>query len=442
MDGIGLGAVDTLLARREREGRPIRVGLVGVGAVGRAIARQLAGPVPGLRLSALAGRTLEGVSRAATGAGLGAFTRIRTQGECDAVVARGGVAVTEAAELVCGCTALDVIVEASADVEFGARVACDAIARAKAVVLVNAELDATVGSALKARADVAGAVITGTDGDEPGVAMNLVRLVRSLGLRAVGAGNLKGFLDRRRTPETQAPFAAANAVSPWLATAAADGTKLAVEATILANATGFGVGRRGMYGPRCAHVRDAAGAFPMEQLLGGGLVDYVLGAEPHVGAFVLVYEPDPAKQQWLRYLKLGDGPMYVLHTPYHLPHLQVVNTIARAALLEDATITPLGAPVCEVVTIAKRDLSAGELLDGIGGFLAYGTIENARQASQDALLPIGVSKGCRLTRDVSADEPVTRADVELPPGRLVDRLRAEQGAAASELAGADAGATR
>jgi len=432
MDGIGLATVDVALARRDREGQPVRVGLVGAGAMGGAIALQMLGPVRGLRLVAVASRTLAHAERVVREAGTDALVRVETVPELERAVAMGTPAVASDARLLCAAPGIDVLIEASGDVESGAQVAMEAISAGKDLILVNAELDATVGPLLKSYADRAGVVVTGTDGDEPGVAMNLVRLVRAVGLRPVGAGNLKGFLDPRRTPATQREFAERHGVSPWLATAAADGTKLSVEATILANASGFHVGQRGMYGPRCEHVREAAHAFPVDQLLNGGLVDYLMGAEPGSGAFVLAYEEHPLKRRWLKYLKMGDGPIYVLHTPYHLPQLQVIPTVARAVLLRDATVSPCGGPVCEVLTVAKRDLDSGEVLDGIGGFSCYGVVDDADVARRESLLPIGVAKGCCLTRSVRRDEPIGYADVELPNGRIIDRLRSEQAARFAE----------
>jgi predicted homoserine dehydrogenase-like protein len=164
----------------------------------------------------------------------------------------------------------------------------------------------------------------------------------------------------------------------------------------------------------------------LDQLLAGGLVDYALGAEPHTGAFVIVHEEHPRKQRELAYYKLGDGPCYVFYTPYHLPHIQIASTIARAALFADPTVTPLGAPICEVITVAKRKLQAGEVLDGVGGFMAYGVIENAPISAKENLLPMGLSEGCRLLRDTPKDQPITYADIELPQGRLCDQLRAQQ----------------
>jgi predicted homoserine dehydrogenase-like protein len=181
-----------------------------------------------------------------------------------------------------------------------------------------------------------------------------------------------------------------------------------------------------MYGPKCAHVRDIAGLLPSQQLLSSGLVDYALGAEPHTGAFVIAWEDQPKKRKELSYYKMGDGPFYVFYTPYHLPHIQIASTIARTVLFGDATVSPKGAPVCEVGTFAKRDLSAGEILDGVGGFMTYGVIENADTFASENFLPAGVAEQCRLLRPIKKDAPLTYADVELPKGRLCDQLRAAQ----------------
>jgi len=161
-------------------------------------------------------------------------------------------------------------------------------------------------------------------------------------------------------------------------------------------------------------------------MLDAGLVDYSLGAVPHTGAFVVVHEEHPLKRAQLTYYRLGDGPFFVFYTPFHLPYIQIASTIARAALFGDPTVTPLGAPICEVITIAKRNLQLGDVLDGVGGFMAYGVIENAPTSAKQNLLPMGVSEGCRLVRNVPKDQPVTYADIELPQGRLCDQLRAEQ----------------
>lgn len=320
------------------------------------------------------------------------------------------------------------LVEVTGTVESAAHVVLKAFEHGKHVVLVNAELDSMLGPILKAKADQAGVVVTNTDGDEPGVAMTLFRYLRSLGLRPVAAGNLKGMVDYYRTPETQRAFAERYDQDARKVTSFADATKLSMETTVLANATGFHVGRRGMYGPACEHVREMAHLLPADQMLGTGLVDYALGAAPHTGAFVIVYEESPFKKAQLAYYKLGDGPFYVFYTPYHLPHIQIASTIGRAVIHRDPTVAPIAGPVCEVLAVAKRDLKAGERLDGIGGFCTYGLIDNAAAARAMEALPIGLSENCILRRDVSKDDVLLFGDVERPHGRMADALWREQNA--------------
>ena len=243
--------VDTALREREATGHPIRVGMVGAGATGRAIALQLGTPAPGIRLVAIANRTPEHGERAFREAGITAWRRAASAREAETAIARGIPVLTDDPSVLTACDTIDILVEVTGTVDAAARVVLEAFDHGKHVVLVNAELDSILGPILKVKADRAGVVITHTDGDEPGVAMTLLRYLRSLGLRPVAAGNIKGMVDYYRTPETQRAFAEKNDQDARKVTSFADATKLSMEATVLANATGFQAGRRGMYGPAC-----------------------------------------------------------------------------------------------------------------------------------------------------------------------------------------------
>jgi len=418
--------IDTVLRERESAGCPIRVGMVGAGATGRAITLQLGTPVPGIRLAAIANRTPAHAERAFREAGITEWRGAGSVREAETAIARGLPVLTDDPSVLTGCDAIDLIVEVTGTVEPAARVTIEAFDHGKHVVLVNAELDSLVGPILKARADKAGVVVTHTDGDEPGVAMTLLRYLRTLGLRPVAAGNIKGMVDHYRTPETQRAFAEKNDQDARKVTSFADATKLSMETTVLSNATGFHVGRRGMYGPKCSYVREIAKLLPPQQMLETGLVDYALGAAPHTGAFVVIYEESALKKAQLEYYKIGDGPFYVFYTPFHLPHLQIASTIGRAVIHRDPTVAPIAGPVCEVVTVAKRDLKAGERLDGVGGFCAYGLIDNAASARSMAALPIGLSENCVLRRDVAKDSVLSFDDVDIPEGGVVQALWREQ----------------
>lgn len=421
-------SVDTALQKLEDQGKPIRVGMIGAGATGRAIALQLGTPVPGIRLVAIANRTPEHAQRAFREAGFSRYAAAGSAVEAAEYIAAGRPVFATEPSVLTACPAIDLLIEVTGTVEPAARVVLDAFRHGKHVVLVNAELDSLIGPILKVKADEAGVVITHTDGDEPGVAMTLLRYLRTLGLKIVAAGNIKGMVDYYRNPDTQRAFAEKNDQDVRKVTSFADSTKLSMEATVLANATGFKVGRRGMHGPSCSYVREVANLLPAQQMLETGLIDYALGAAPHTGAFVVIHETNPLKKAQLAYYKLGDGPFYVFYTPFHLPHLQIASTIGRAFTQRDATVAPLGGPVCEVVSVAKRDLKAGERLDGIGGFCTYGLIDNAFAARAVNALPIALSEGCVLRRDIAKDSVISLNDVDQPPQGIAGELWREQNA--------------
>ena len=418
--------VDTALQKRLNAGNPVRVALAGAGYMGRGIALEIISAIPGLRLVGIANRNVSQAERAYREAGVQALRSVSSAAELDQAIADGEYAVTDDPTVLCQSGAVEAVIETTGDVEYGARVALEAIRNGKHIILMNAEVDAAVGPILKVYADRNDVVYTYTDGDEPGVAMNLYRFVESIGYKPVLMGQIKGFLDRYRNPDTQREFAERAKQKPSMVASFADGSKLAIESAIIGNATGFKPGKLGMHGHRCKHVKDLLKLFSVDDFANGGLVDFVLEAEPHTGAFVMGFNDHPVKKQYMSYFKMGDGPLYMFYTPYHLPHLQLPASVARAVLFKDPTLTPRGEPVCDAVTTAKRDLKAGEKLDGMGGFTCYGlidTYENSRAANS---LPMSLSVDCRLKRDIKKDQPVSYDDVTLPIGRLCDQLRAEQ----------------
>jgi len=419
--------VDTALQQRLAQGRPVRVAMVGAGYMGRGIAMQILGAMPGMRLVAIANRTVAKAESVYRDLGVAQVRRVATAAELDAAIAANEYAVTDDPNVLCHASGVEAVIETTCDFESGAQVTLEAITHGKHVVLMNAEVDSTVGCILKVYADRNGVVYTYTDGDEPGVAMNLYRLVASIGCKPVLMGQIKGFLDHYRNPETQRGFAEKHKQKPAMVASYADGSKLAIESAILGNATGFKPAKRGMHGHRCAHVNDLLKHFSVDDFRNGGLVDYALGSEPHTGgAFVVGHNDQPMQREYLAYFKLGPGPLYMFYQPFHLPHLQLPLSVARAVLFKDATITPSGAPVCDAITIAKRDLKAGETLDGMGGFMCYGMAESYEVSSTRQLLPMVLSVDCLLKRDIPKDGEISYHDVVLPQGRLCDRLRQEQ----------------
>jgi predicted homoserine dehydrogenase-like protein len=437
--------IDEALRARDAEGRPIRVGMVGAGFMARGIAWQIRHAMPGMRLVAVANRTLDkavGVLRRA------GQTDIHTVDAPDALsraVEGGAGAVVTDPDVLCAADDIDVLIEATGAVEFGARVITSAIEHGKDVVSLNVELDATVGPILQHRAQRAGVLVTGADGDQPAVQLNLARFVRGLGLTPLVCGNIKGLHDRYRTPATQASFAAQWGQTPEMVTSFADGTKISFEQALVANALDMTIARSGMVGPKhSGHVDDLRATYLEEVGLDrlralGGIVDYVVGALPSPGVYVLAANDDPEREIYLRYGKLGDGPLYSFYVPYHLTALEVHLSVARVALFRDHVVTSLPRPPrVDVVAHAKRDLEAGQTLDGIGGFLTYGSCETAERVWDDELLPIGIAEGAVLRHGVARDAVLRLDDVELPDGQLITALRSEQ----ERVLGRPAGAAR
>jgi predicted homoserine dehydrogenase-like protein len=422
--------VDKALEKRQQENRPIRVAMIGAGFMGRGVALQILNAVQGMELVAISNRHLDGAKRAYLEAGVEEVQAVETVKQLDDAIAQRRYAITEDAMLLCQAEGIDAVIEVTGIVEFGAQVALKAIENSKHVVTMNAELDGTVGPILKVYADKAGIIFTGADGDQPGVIMNLYRFVKGIGVRPVLCGNIKGLHDPYRNPTTQEGFARKWGQNPAMVTSFADGTKISFEQAIVANATGMRVAKRGMFGPTVSagtSIQEAVNWYPLDELLeGNGIVDYVVGAEPSPGVFVLATHDHPKQQHYLHLYKLGTGPLYCFYTPYHLCHFEVPNTVARAVLFDDAAIAPLGAPFVDVVATAKIDLKAGQVLDGLGHYMTYGLCENSDTVHAENLLPIGLAEGCRLKRHILKDEVLTYEDVELPEGRLSDRLRNEQ----------------
>lgn len=433
--------IDKALQARATSGNPIKVGMIGAGFMGRGIANQIVNSVPGMEIVAIANRNLDGARRAYAEAGIEDFKVVKTVSSLEEAIALGQYAVTEDAMLLCRAAGIEALIEVTGTIEFGAAVVMEAIAHRKHVILMNAELDGTIGPILKVYADRAGVILSACDGDQPGVQMNLYRFVRSIGLTPLLCGNIKGLQDPYRTPLTQEAFAKRWGQKPSMVTSFADGTKISFEQAIVANATDMKVAKRGMLGyDHTGHIDETVDIYDVEQLKDwGGIVDYVVGAKPGPGVFVLATHDDPKQRHYLNLYKLGGGPLYSFYTPYHLCHFEVPLSVARAVLFGDAVLSPLAGPLVDVVTTAKANLKAGEVLDGIGCFMSYGQCENSDITREQKLLPIGLAAGCRLKRDIPKDKVITYNDVELPQARLSDKLRIEQDAyfaTSKQLAGA------
>ena len=420
--------VDTALEAREKEGRPIRVALLGAGFMSHGLANHIVNTTPGMRLAGVYNRRPQRAFDLFNYAGVKDVILPKTQKEADLAMKEGIAVATDDAFFLARSPEIDVIVDVTGSVEFGARVALEAFRHKKDVVLMNAEIDATIGPVLQTYAAKHNVILSACDGDEPGVQINLYRWVKGLGLTPRVIGNVKGLQDPYRNPTTQKGFADKWGQNPAMVTSFADGSKISFEQAIVANATGFVVRSRGMsrgmdYKDDVMKIGKLYDIAEVRKL--GGIIDYVVGT-PLTKVYVLAEHSDPKQQHYLNLYKMGDGPLYSFFTPYHLVHFEVPSAIARVVLFRDHLAKPLGGPVVEVCACAKRDLSAGETLDDYGMYMTYGEAVNADEMCRMKYLPEGLVEGCVLKRDVAKDGVITYDDVSLPPGRLADQLRAEQ----------------
>jgi predicted homoserine dehydrogenase-like protein len=420
--------VDTALQALEAEDRPIRVGLIGAGFMSQGLCNQITNSVPGMRIAAIYGRRVDRAVEILRYSGFADAEAVSSADDFNAALRKRQPVATDDPFLLTQSDEIDVLVELTGSVEFGAQVALDAFAHQKAVILMNAELDATIGPILQVHARRLGGVLSATDGDEPGIQINLVRWVRGLGLTPRVIGNVKGLQDPYRNPTTQQAFAEQWGQNPAMVTSFADGSKISFEQTIVANATGFKVLSRGMSrGVKFeGSPLELPGLYDIDAVRElGGIVDYTVGPA-NVKVFVLAEHDDPKQRHYLELYKLGPGPLYPFWVPYHLPHFESPNAIARVVLFSDNVAPPLEGPSVEVCAVAKRDLSADDVLDDYGMYTTYGEAVNVDEMSEGRYLPEGLAEGCRMRRAVTKDSVLTYDDVELPPGRTADALRAEQ----------------
>lgn len=416
-----------LLRQRAAADDPIRVALVGAGSMGLGIAWQI-GRTPGMRLVSVTDLDLSAARAAADAYGaesveVQATSALPDPDDAPVLLSQDPFFLLERPEL-----RLDAVVESTNTIGFAGRVSEAAIDAGAHVVLMNAEVDLALGPQLVERARERGVVVTSDAGDQHGVLARMIEEIQLWGFDIVMAGNIKGYLDQHATAAALAHEAAIRHLNPIQCCAYTDGTKLSIEMALLANGFGLVPWKTGMEGPPAADVRDVFQHFDFERYGGVGVVDYLLGAEPGGGVFVVGRCDDPLQARYLSYYKLGDGPFYLFYRPYHLCHLETTRAIARAALYGEAVLQPWCGRVADVYAFAKRSLTAGEAVEhGIGGDRFYGMIERAEVADPQGWVPITLLEPegdlrAIVARDLPMDAPLTFDDIELPDTFLRMRL--------------------
>lgn len=342
---------------------------------------------------------------------------VSSEGEIADALNRNEIAVCQDAELAAIAPHVEVFFDASTAIDSAPSTIESAMISGKHVVMMNAEADALFGPWFWHLAQQHNVAYTSSDGDQPAVIARLVEELRFYGLELVMAGNIKGFLDRYTNPVKIRPEADKRGLDHQMCSSYTDGTKLCIEMSIVANALGCSVIKAGMMGPQMTEAIDMFNYFSFSDIWKSGqepLVDYILGAKPRGGVYVVGYTDDAYQRRMLDWFppEIGPGPFYVLTRPYHLIHLEVMRTIIEVSNTGKSLIAPNFGMRTEVICYAKNDLKEGDILDGPGGFTSYGLIENRVEDSHTGL-PIILSKNAKLVRAVDKNNRIGWNDVDI-----------------------------
>lgn len=422
--------INNKLQELEENNKNIKVALVGAGLMGKGMVSQMT-LVKGITPSLVIDRTLDKAIEAYTCAGISRedITIAKTIEDINVGMERNKFIVCDNIDLVAKGNLIDVVIDATGRPDAGARIALDVIDNRKHIVMLNVEADAVVGPILRKLAKEAGVVYTGTAGDEPGSVKEIYDFAEASGFEILAIGKGKNNpIDYAVTPDSVRERAMKSGLKPSMLAGFIDGTNTMIEMAVMANATGFIPDIRGGHGPK-GEAKDLPSIFSLKEE--GGIlskykiVDYVRGIAP--GVFAIVTSKLPQVHTQMQFLSMGTGPNYILYRPYHLTSLETPITIARAVIYGLPTIEPMGKPVAEVITIAKKDLKAGERLDGIGQYTVYGSIDTYETAKQENLVPIGlINENTIVKRDIKKGEFITYDMVDLDRNTDIYKLRQMQ----------------
>ncbi|WP_316197034.1 NAD(P)H-dependent oxidoreductase [Bradyrhizobium sp. SZCCHNS3053] len=410
-----------LLQARNASGKPVRVALIGAGKFGSMFLAQVP-HVAGLEVPVIIDLDPERARDACRTVGWSAELIARTNFSPDGSKATGD--------------GVDVVVEATGNPAAGIRHARAAIKAGKHIVMVNVEADVLAGPLLAEEARKAGVVYSLAYGDQPALTAELVDWARATGFHVVAAGKGTKYLPAYHdlTPDgvwqhygLTAGEAQSAGMNPQMFNSFLDGTKSAIEMAAIANATGLDVPTDGLLFPPCGvddlpHIlrpRDRGGVLERS-----GMVEVVSSLERdgrpvfrdlRWGVYVVLEAPNDYAADCFRQYGLktdASGRYAAMYKPYHLIGLELNVSVLSAALRREPTGQPLGFRG-DVVAVAKKDLRAGEMLDGEGGYTVWGKVIPARTSLQLGALPIGLAHRVKLTDDVAHGAVVRWGDVDV-----------------------------
>ncbi|MBN9030640.1 MAG: homoserine dehydrogenase [Rhizobiales bacterium 63-7] len=421
------------LANRAESGRPIRIGLIGSGEMGTDIVTRVA-HMPGIEVGAIcdlnAARARKAVDIAYRSDG---FHRDAAGADqLNAAMEQGKVAITSNSGDILESGLIDVVIDATGVPAVGAEIGLAAMEHGKHLVMMNVEADVTIGAYLKSEADRLGVTYSLGAGDEPSSCIELIEFVTAMGHPIVAAGKGKNNpLNIDAVPDDYAEEAARRNMNVRMLVEFVDGSKTMVEMAAIANATGLVPDKRGMHGPAATLDQLSSTLVPREHggvLSKTGVVDYSIGKGVAPGVFVVADMSHPRISERMEDLKMGKGPYFTFHRPYHLTSLEVPLTCARVVLYGKADMVPLATPVAEVCAVAKKDMQPGETLDAIGEYCYRAWIMTTPEARAARAIPCGLLQDGKVTQAIRKGDLITHSNASVAPGSRIAALRARQDA--------------
>lgn len=436
-----------MLKERAAAGKPIRIGQVGAGKFGTMFLAQARTTV-GMHVAAVADLN---VSRAKSQLEMASWPEEQyCASSLDEALETGKTFLTEDAEAMIRHPAIDVVVEATGDPKTGIRLCQLAIENGKHIVMVNVEADVVAGPLLAKRARQAGVVYSLAWGDQPALACDHVDWARACGFKVVAAGKGTRYHPtyHKLTPDTvwevlrqQLKIDDPKSINLKMFNSFFDGTKSGIEMTAICNATGLESQTEGLSFPPASRYELAEVCKPKSE---GGVLEkagvtevtsmlYRDGTDvPHnlvMGTYVVfetAEDNDYSRRCFKEYNLLPDksGRYAALYRPTHMIGLELGISIASAALRRE----PTGAPVCfssDVIATAKRDLKAGEILDGEGGYCVWGKQTPAPMSLKEGYLPLGLAHNVKMKRDIVEGQRLRWDDVQIDPDDIAVKARRE-----------------
>lgn len=426
------------LEARAETGKPIRIGLVGCGEMGTDVIARTA-HMKGIEVAAVSDRNPDNAVRAMeigfSDAGRGQVVSLPNG--ISSTIESGKIAITDDSLALVENPLIDVVIDATGVPAVGAEIGIHAMEHGKHLTMMNVEADVCIGPYLKAEAERLGVVYSLGAGDEPSSCMELIEFVSAMGHEIVCAGKGKNNpLNFDAIPDDYREEAGRRNMNVRLLVEFVDGSKTMVEMCAIANATGLVPDKAGMHGPAAAIDELSSTLIPEKNggvLSKTGCVDFSIGKGVSPGVFVIADMSHPRITERMEDLKMGKGPYFTFHRPFHLTSLEVPLTCAKAVLYGKADMVPLSKPVAEVCAVAKKDLVAGEKLGAIGEYSHRAWIMTRPEAISGNAIPCGLLDNSTALQPIKKGELITYSNAKVADGSKIAELRSKQDSMISTL---------